>query len=129
MNPNMKNEAGVPFVARHRKLLTPSESAGPSHVYDGFRQLWVCAVSGEPLVVRHARQASLSLVPSEFGETAMTKTVEGIDQSEGRGVSGGCADEASLPTRSRGLAASRFGETLLTMTAEGVDQSERATGL
>jgi hypothetical protein len=76
----MNNESGVPFVARHRALLTASQSAGPDEFYDGVLQLWICRRTSSPLVVSEFR----SLARSEFGETVITKTSEGTDQSEGR---------------------------------------------
>lgn len=123
----MKNEARVPFVARHRKLLAPSESSGPEHAYDGKWQLWVWAPSGEPLVTRHANRASPMVARSEFGETTLTKTIEGTDQVEGRGLSEASSNAAPPLARIRILGPSPFGETMVTETSEGTDQSERTT--
>lgn len=125
---HMQSETGVPFVARHRKLLAASSVAGPDHRYDRLHQLWRCARTGEALVVRHAARGGASLAPSEFGETTLTKTVEGVDQSEGR-IDGGCISAESDPsTRPYGVVASEFGETCVTETGEGHDQSERTSG-
>ena len=123
----MKVEALIPFVAQHRKLILPREPAGSEHVYDAAKQLWVCSGSGEPVVLRHATRAKEGLAASQFGETTMTKTFEGVDQSEGRGS--GAADSSGMSTSvpRDALSASTFGETLVTETAEGTDQPERTT--
>ena len=47
--------------------------------------------------------------PTQFGETTLTETREGVDQTEGNT-----------------LQASQLGETTLTKTREGADQSEGA---
>ena len=47
---------------------------------------------------------------SQFGETTLTETREGVDQPEGSTIQ-----------------ASQLGETTLTKTHEGADQTERAT--
>jgi hypothetical protein len=119
----MEIETGIPFVARHRTPLRSDPKAGPEHYYDPLEQLWVSADSGEPLVMRHIGTARSALGGSQFGETMMTKTSEGVDQSEGR------VDEDSDSSGARAaapvLSASQFGETTLTESGEGTDQSER----
>lgn len=120
----MKNELDVPFVARQRTPLPVCAGAAPEHRYDPVQQLWVSLDSGEPLVLRRVRDVHSRLAASEFGETTLTRTVEGVDQSEGRIDQ----DRDARPaTRLPSLFASQFGETTLTETGEGVDQSERTT--
>ncbi len=120
----MKSELDVPFVVRQRTPLPACASAAPEHHYDPVQQLWISLDSGEPLVLRRIRDAHSRLVASEFGETIVTRTVEGTDQSEGR-IDHDCG--ASLSTALPALSASQFGETTLTETGEGIDQSERTT--
>lgn len=117
----MNSDAPVPFVARCRKLLTTPTPPGSEHQYDSSKQIWVCARTGVPLVLLHAQQDVSSLAASEFGETTLTKTAEGVDQSEGRLD----ADCPSVSLHYRGVMASPFGETTLTETGEGADQAER----
>jgi hypothetical protein len=125
----VNNESSLPFVALHWTPLPPSAVPGPQQRYDGGRQLWVDVASGEPLVSRRiAQRESTAIAASEFGETILTRTSEGADQSEGRveNVDGGTP--SSLAVRGpwpAGLAASEFGETLQTESGEGHDQSER----
>jgi hypothetical protein len=118
----MNNEAPVPFVARSRKLLSTPAPAGPEHRYDSNMQIWVCARTGEPLVLLRTQQDGRTLAASEFGETTLTKTVEGADQSEGR------VDASFASSGYRGVSASQFGETTLTESGEGADQAERTVG-
>jgi hypothetical protein len=85
-------------------------------------QIWVCARTGEPLVLLRTQQDGRTLAASEFGETTLTKTVEGADQSEGR------VDASFASSGYRGVSASQFGETTLTESGEGADQAERTVG-
>lgn len=93
----------TPFVLLGRKKLPPESAPSSENEYDGNRQLWIDTSSGQPLVSRMLAHAQ----PTQFGETTITETREGVDQSEGTS-----------------LQASQFGETVLTKTHEGVDQSE-----
>jgi putative ATP-grasp target RiPP len=68
-------------------------------VYDPVKQFWVTP-GGEPYVCQ------MNAEVSKYGETTLTATIEGADQSEVSGL------------------ASTYGETVLTRTAEGVDTSE-----
>src|SRR5882762_5221913 len=95
----------TPFVLLGRKKLPPDSAPSPEHVYDDDRQLWIDRSSGIPLVLSMQAHAQRS----QFGETTMTETREGVDQSEGTTFQ-----------------ASQFGETTLTKTREGADQSEGA---
>ena len=108
----------VPFVLRQRTPLPSASAPGLNDAYDTNLQLWLSSESGRPLVLdeitrralaaeaQSANTAHAELTASNFGETILTKTSEGTDQSEG--------------TRH----ASSFGETIHTATSEGVDQSE-----
>jgi hypothetical protein len=124
----MEKHYQVPFVARQRTPLPASDSAGPTHHYHPLHQLWVSAESGEPLVVGHVRSRRAPLASSEFGETSLTRTTEGADQSEGR-IGQVSSSDTSLTAGRGKLLASQFGETLVTETSEGVDQSERTSHL
>lgn len=101
----------TPFVLLGRKKLPPETKPSPEEVYDDDRQLWVDKSSGVPLVLRmqgHERASS-------YGETTMTETREGVDQSEGAAI--------------HVFDASPFGETTITKTQEGADQAEGGTSL
>jgi len=124
----MEKSYQVPFVARQRTPLPATDSAGTTHHYHPLHQLWVSAKSGEPLVVGHVRSRHAPLARSEFGETSLTRTSEGADQSEAHNGQASCADTSLTDTRGK-LLASQFGETLVTETSEGVDQSERTSHL
>jgi hypothetical protein len=87
----------VPFAARHRTPLPPTETPARAHRYDPIQQVWVCATSGEALVVHYMKHRSHPLDASEFGETILTRTSEGADQSEGR------AEKRALTPRPTGL--------------------------
>lgn len=65
---------------------------------------------------------------SNLGETLLTKTREGVDQSEGVRVSEfgeTISTRTAEGTDQREFRASDFGETVMTATSEGVDQSEK----
>lgn len=95
----------TPFVLLGRKKLPPETAPSPEYAYDRDRQLWIDKSSGTPLVLCIQGHAQ----PSPYGETTMTETREGVDQTEGAT-----------------LQASQFGETTMTKTREGADQSEGA---
>jgi hypothetical protein len=111
--PNSSNnrevsEAMTPFILLARRRLPPEAAPSDDHVYDGYQQLWLSRQLGTPLVLSMLAQNQAS----RFGETTVTETREGTDQSE----------VASLSS-------SLFGETTLTKTVEGVDQPEAASVL
>lgn len=93
----------------------------PGTAYDATRQLWINA-DGIP-VVEAARTEQCA---SDFGETTVTTSAEGVDQSEGRGSDFG---ETTLTRTSEGtdkteMLSSDFGETTVTKTSEGTDATE-----
>ena len=91
--------------------------------------MWLDVASGEPLVTRRiAQREGAAVAASEFGETIVTRTSEGADQSEGRieNVENGTpSSHAVCGAWDAGPSASEFGETLQTESGEGHDQSER----
>lgn len=91
-----------PFVLQTRVALPPDPIPSGEHYYDYTRQIWINATTDMPVVAECNTQQA-----SKFGETSMTETREGADQSEVITIN-----------------ASRFGETSLTKTAEGHDQGE-----
>jgi hypothetical protein len=91
----------VPFVLRGCTELPPEPAPHSHYVFDKWLQVWVNTKTSRPVVVEMQHRQS------EFGETLITATAEGVDQSE-----------------ATGLDASEFGETSLTRSTEGVDQSE-----
>jgi len=121
-----------PFVLLGRKKLAPESAPSPEHVYDSQRQLWIDQISGMPLV--SCMQAHTH--PSTYGETTMTETREGADQSEGAAFQASPFGETTVTKTSKGadrteitalFRASQFGESTHTATQEGVDRPERAT--
>lgn len=91
-----------PFILHTRVPLPLEPSPSGEHHYDYARQIWVNVTTGMPVVTENDTQQA-----SKFGETSITETREGADQSE-------------IST----INASRFGETSCTKTAEGHDQGE-----
>jgi hypothetical protein len=118
----------TPFVISGRRKLPPESEPSDDQEYDENAQLWINRRSGLPLVVEMSRQLRVS----QFGETTITETREGADQSEivsfeatpfgettyTATVEG--ADQSEIAT----FQASQFGETMITKTTEGADQSE-----
>ena len=92
----------TPFILKGATKIPPETASPPEHVYDPQRQLWIDNRTGVPLVISSVRANA-----SRFGETTLTATREGADQSE-----------------TTSIHASQFGETILTRTREGADQSE-----
>jgi hypothetical protein len=118
----------TPYILLGRRKLPPEKEASPEHVYDESRQIWLHKSSGTPLVSWLRAQAQ----PSQFGETLMTETREGVDQQERASFRASEFGETILTATREGVDqtegkyphASEFGETTLTKTTEGVDQSE-----
>jgi hypothetical protein len=92
------------FVLLGRKKLPPESAPSAEQIYDNHRQLWIDKSSGVPLVSCMRAHAQ----PTKFGETTLTETREGADQTEGITFQ-----------------ASQFGETSITKTSEGADQIEK----
>lgn len=90
-----------PFVLKGRESLPSETKASEAEKYDPVKQIWVDAASGKPLVEAMAGRST----SSQFGETVLTETSEGVD----------CTEMAQLQ-------ASQFGETVMTKSIEGVDQ-------
>jgi hypothetical protein len=90
----------TPFVLKGCTKLPAEPEPHGDHIFDRCLQVWVNRKSGLPVVVE------MQTKQSQFGETILTKTTEGVDQSE---ISG--------------LEASQFGETRVTRSeAEGADR-------
>jgi len=122
----------TPFVLLGRKKLPPESAHSPEQVYDDDRQLWIDKSSGLPLVLCMQTHPQ----PSPFGETTVTETREGVDQTEGATLRASQFGETTLTKTREGadqlegatlLRASQFGETINTRTREGVDQAEGTT--
>lgn len=122
----MDASRGQPFVLKSRKPI-PGRVRDPSRVFDPKRQLWILRDSGLPVVAERARPHGSR--QSDWGETVMTKTSEGIDQSEGTHASDWgetiMTETSEGVDQSESVRASDFGETVVTATSEGHDQSER----
>ena len=96
----------TPFILRC-VVAFPPETPPETCVYDSERQLWIDEETEVPVVLLNA-----SGDISRYGETTITETREGADQSE-IGM----------------MRASTYGETTLTKTVEGADQGEVVTHL
>jgi hypothetical protein len=118
----------TPFVLKVRTKLAPECEPSDQQTYDHDLQLWIDKKSGAPVVC--ALQTRIQ--QSEFGETTLTRTKEGVDQSETATLQASLFGETTMTKTIEGadqreltgLAASQFGETLITATREGHDQSE-----
>ncbi len=96
-------------------------------VYSPELQIWVNPRSNIPIVL-----CSENLSPTRYGETTMTETREGADQSEITLIQDSRFGETTFTKTFEGadqgegveLVASRFGETTLTRTQEGADEPE-----
>lgn len=123
----------TPFILLGRKKLLPEAAPSPTEIYDDKRQLWVDQISGTPLV----QQMKSHSQNSQYGETTITETREGVDQSEGVSMAASQYGETTHTatregidqTESTALQASPFGETTVTKTREGADQTESASYL
>lgn len=117
----------IPFILAGRRKLPPDAAPSPSELYDPVRQLWIDSQSDEPLVSRLQQ----STPASQYGETSITETREGADQSEGT-LQASPYGETSITKTQEGadqtelssILASAYGETISTRTREGTDQSE-----
>jgi hypothetical protein len=98
-----------PFVLRRPTPIPGDTLPSSNEFYDPHLQIWISRKHSRPLVSIKSENSSSE--PTEFGETVITETREGIDQME-RIVG---ADD---------IRASDFGETVLTKTREVIDQSE-----
>jgi len=118
----------TPFILKGRRKLPPESAPSSEELYDEHRQLWIDKDSGEPLVSCLRTQAQ----SSQFGETQITETREGVDQSEIAAFRASHFGETTITKTTEGidhseivaLSASRFGETIVTATREGHDQRE-----
>lgn len=115
-----------PFVLKGRESLPPEPSATRSEWYDPERQIWVDSSTRRPLVEVMSGQ----IRGSQFGETSLTETREGVDCSEITSLRPSQFGE-TVVTKTRegvdcqydGLMSSQFGETTVTRSQEGIDQS------
>jgi hypothetical protein len=131
MKAERERARSIPFVLRHLTALPAAPAPGPAQEYDPLRQLWISVESGRPLVIEHAeeRATARAIRNSQFGETVMTKTQEGTDQTEAADASrfGETSNTRTAEGTDRSeVSASKFGETVITSTSEGHDQSECA---
>lgn len=123
----------TPFVLLGRKRLPPEAAPSPEEIYDDNRQLWVEKASGMPLVLRMQGHARCS----QYGETTITETREGADQSEGIALISSRYVETTHTATREGIDqtegtvfhASPYGETTMTKTREGADQTEGIPGI
>lgn len=115
------------FILETRKKLPPEPAASSEEKYDRQRQIWIDRKSQEPLVCRiHS-----GIKASNYGETLLTKTLEGADTTETSAWDvSSYAETIKTATREgadqpdRAIIASSYGETVETRTREGADQTE-----
>jgi hypothetical protein len=119
----------TPFVLTGRSKLAPEPAPSDGEYYDPVLQLWIHRESGEPLV-SHFRK---DLAASQYGETSLTDTREGADQSESAIHASNYGEttltkthEGTDQTEATSWQASQYGETMKTTTREGIDQPERS---
>lgn len=121
------SEQSTPFVFRDADRLPTSEALDRGRSYDPKRQLWIDDETGEAWVLYQARLQQGDRSRTRYGETLITQTTEGIDESEG--VQATEVGETMItrtserPDESEAVGASEFGETLITKTSEEPDQS------
>ncbi len=96
----------TPFILQGRTKLPPEAEPSDRETYDRYLQIWIDKETACPLV----ESVRTTIHSSQFGETTLTETREGTDQTE-----------FITPQ------ASPFGETMMTKTVEGADQFEVAT--
>jgi len=119
------------FILAGRKKLLPEPVPSPSEHYDPMMQLWIDSASGTPLIETFGDSPSAS----KYGETTMTETREGADQSESTIHASSYGETTITKTREGAdqseatvLGASQYGETSHTATREGADQAVRILG-
>ncbi|WP_319406139.1 hypothetical protein [uncultured Desulfosarcina sp.] len=104
----------------------PGKSENRTACYDNDRQIWVDKQTNLPLVETFNKQKF-----SNYGETIMTETKEGVDQSEV--LSSSDFGETISTATNEGIdqreivnqdSSTDFGETIMTKTSEGIDQRE-----
>lgn len=115
-----------PFVLLGRVKVPSDGPRSDDQVYDPQLQLWLSRATGEPIVLQKPLRGS------EFGETTVTATREGLDQSEITDLSLSDFGETPMTKTSEGQdeseisahVPSEFGETIITRSHEGCDQTE-----
>jgi hypothetical protein len=120
----------VPYVLKGCEKI-PNDTGLPDEViYDSSRQIWTLSETGQPFVSARCDQAQAST----YGETSLSETREGADQSEIATLQASTYGETALTKTFEGadqpegtLTSSQYGETAVTATQEGVDQSEVAS--
>jgi hypothetical protein len=124
---HLQGASMIPFILKGAVKIPSDPGMDLENTYDRERQIWVDRKSGIPAVVcGHPCEAS------RFGETPMSETREGTDQTEAASIDASRFGETSLSRTREGadqsevttVSASRFGETSLTKTMEGIDQGE-----
>lgn len=115
-----------PFVLLHRVTLPAEAPPGANDFYDPKLQIWIDIRSGLPLVQTLSRSAS-----TKFGETTLTESREGVDQSAVFSITASTFGETTMTKSQEGVdqtgeapLSSQFGETSHTATREGADTSE-----
>lgn len=119
-----------PFILREAITLPPSVDPPIEHIYDQTLQLWIDSQTGIPVVSLEGATAA-----TRHGETLLTATREGADQSESATIdvpvphdaTGTRTNDRGRSAEAHSLTATRYGETAMTETREGADTSEAAS--
>ena len=126
MEHNTQTKNDREFILFRFKEPIPGKSEPKSVCYDNDRQIWVDKQTKQPFVETFNNQKC-----SNYGETIITKTNEGVDQSEV--LSSSDLGETISTATNEGIdqreivnqdSSTDFGETIITRTSEGVDQRE-----
>jgi hypothetical protein len=118
-----------PFILRAAKQIPAELGPAANQAYDAEKQIWIDTNTGEAVV---SQELADPIGASRFGETTITETREGADQTEVAGIQASRFGETSMTKSMEGTdqgegtycLSSRFGETTSTATREGIDQSE-----
>lgn len=122
----------TPFLLQGAAKLPPEPMPLEHHVYDPQLQIWIDRRTGVPVVI-----SSVDVDPTRYGETTITETQEGTDQTEIQILYASAFGETTVTRTAEGvdhseatsLSATRFGETSVTATVEGVDMPETMSEL
>lgn len=118
------------FILKGATIIPPEPPMPSEDVYDSELQIWVDGTSGIPVIL-----SSMNVDLTRYGETTITETREGTDQTEVTSLNETRYGETTLTRTIEGadqseiaaFSGSRFGETGVTSTTEGIDQSEVST--
>lgn len=123
----------TPFILKCRTKLPSEDRPSDDCIYDQHEQIWIEITTGNPVVMRSGR----CVKASQFGETSLTESHEGVDQPDVATLRASSFGETTHTAAIEGvdephmaiLRASQFGETTITKAPEGTDQANVITEL